>query len=167
MMVASLAKTRSNTDADRHALAAAKEALGALQQQLTEAIDEDAMAYDHVVAAYKLPKGSEAETAARTAAVQQALRAASDVPLGIMRLSAGALKLAETAAERGNRSAASDVGVAAVLLRAGFDGARLNVEINLGGVKDAAYVEAARAEVARLADQVFRDAEHVDALLGV
>src|SRR5438034_339182 len=90
MMVAALPKTRSGSDEDRTALAAAAKALVAVQQQLLEAIDTDSTAYDAVVAAYKLPKATEAEQAARKAAIQRALRGATDVPLGVMRQSAAA-----------------------------------------------------------------------------
>jgi formiminotetrahydrofolate cyclodeaminase len=150
MMVAGLPKTRAGSDDDRAALAAAAAALTALQQQLTEAVDLDTAAYDQVVAAYKLAKSGEAEQNARTAAIQRALRGATDVPLGVMRLSAMALKQAEVVAAHGHRAASSDVGVAVALLGAGFRGARLNVEINLGSLSDQAYVEAVKGELERL-----------------
>src|SRR5262249_15207958 len=92
LMVANLPKTRTNSDEDRTRLAAAAAALAPLAEQLTDAIDADAAAYDAVVAAYKLPKSSPDEQQARTTAIQRALRAATDVPLGVMRLSAKALE---------------------------------------------------------------------------
>ncbi len=150
-MVASLPKTRSNTDDDRAALAAASSALIGIRAQLTDAIDADSGAYDQVVAAYKLAKSSAAEQSARKSAIQRALRAATDVPLGVMRLSADALKQARTVEDHGHSGASSDVGVATALLRAGLHGAELNVAINLGGIEDAAYASAVKAEVARLA----------------
>lgn len=150
-MVAALPKTRANTDGDRAALAAASAALTAAREQLMEAVDADSGAYDQVVAAYKLPKGTDVEKATRKSAVQRALRAATDVPLGVARLSADALKAARAVAEHGHRGAASDVGVAVALLRAGQRGAALNVAINLDGIDDAPYVSAVRSEVERLA----------------
>jgi len=150
MMVAGLTKTRTGSDEDRAALTAAATALIAVQQQLTEAIDLDTTAYDQVVAAYKLPKDGDAEQASRSAAIQRALRSATDVPLGVMRLSGMALKQAETVAAHSHRAASSDVGVAVALLGAGFRGARLNVEINLGSLNDQAYVEAVKSELERL-----------------
>jgi len=150
MMVAGLPSTRTGSDEDRAALTGAATALTAVQQQLTEAIDLDTTAYDQVVAAYKLPKGGDAEQTSRTAAIQRALRSATDVPLGVMRLSEMALKQAETVAAHGHRAASSDVGVAVALLGAGFRGARLNVEINLGSLNDQAYVEAVKSELERL-----------------
>src|SRR5262245_56337714 len=92
VMVASLPKTRTNSDEDRAALAQASAVLGGLRDQLTSAVDADTAAYDRVVSAFKRPKGSPEEQQARTAAIQQALREATDVPLGVMRLSASAIE---------------------------------------------------------------------------
>jgi methenyltetrahydrofolate cyclohydrolase len=149
-MVAGLPKTRSNSDEDRAALAAAAAALAGIREQLTGAIDADTAAYDRVVGAYKLPKGSDEEKSARTAAIQAALRAATEVPLRVMRLSAQALDAAAAIAAHGHPGASSDVGVAVALLGAGFEGARLNVEINLSGIRDETYASTVAAEVGRL-----------------
>src|SRR5262249_22019943 len=109
LMVAALAKARTGSDDDRAALTAAAPAVVAVQQQVTEAIDADSRAYDTVVAAYKLPKANPDEQAARQAAIQRAMRNATDVPLGVMRLSVLALRQARSVAEHGHRAAASDV----------------------------------------------------------
>lgn len=154
VMVAGLPKTRSESTDDRAALTFAAGALTGIQQQLTEAIDADTSAYNQVVAAYRQPKTTETETAARKAAVERALRTATDVPLAVMRLSADALKQAQAVARHGRRAASSDVGVALALLQAGLEGARLNVRINLGGISDQAYVDAVKAESERLAGQM-------------
>jgi formiminotetrahydrofolate cyclodeaminase len=151
MMVAALPKTRTGTDAERPTLGMAHKSLSLIGRQLTPAIDDDASAYDRLIAAYKRPKASPEEQHARKAAIQDALQAATDVPLAVMKLTAEALDQAAIVAAHGHRGAASDVGVALALLRAGFHGARLNVEINLAGNKDEAYTHAVRAEVERLA----------------
>lgn len=165
MMVASLPKTRSGSEEDRKALAAAATTLAGLQAQLTEAIDLDAAAYDQVVAAYKLSKGTPADQEARTIAIQRALRSATDVPLGVMRLSSLTLKEALTVASHGHRAAASDVGVAIALLSAGLDGARLNVEINQVSLSDTGFVEALKEEAERLAREGAQTAEAARDLL--
>ena len=165
LMVAALPKTRSGSEEDRTALASAGAALGGLRDQLTDAIDGDAAAYDQVVAAYKLPKASSEEQLARTAAIQRALLAATNVPLGVMRLSSSALERAATIAVHGHRAAASDVGVAVALLRAGLQGAGLNIEVNVSSVTDAAYVEAAKAEAARLSERAAQAADAAKASL--
>lgn len=156
LMVAGLPKTRTNSDAERAALHGAATALTGLRQQLTEAIDADTAAYDQVVAAYRQPRATPEQQQARKAAIQRALRTATDVPLSVMRLSAEALEEAATVAEHGLAAAASDVGVARALLCAGATGARLNVETNLDGVTDAAYGDAVRHEIAALSNEVNR-----------
>jgi methenyltetrahydrofolate cyclohydrolase len=150
MMVASLPKTRTGSEAERASLAAAAESLASIRQPLIDAIDADTAAYDQVVAAYKLPKGTVDEQQARKTAIQGGLRVATDVPLGVMRLCANALEQAQHVESHGHSGAASDVGVAIALLRAGLEGARLNVETNLGGLADAAYVSAVRETMAAL-----------------
>src|SRR5262245_11298213 len=154
LMVASLPKSRTNTDEERTMLRAAAAVLTGLRQQLTDAIDADTTAYDQVVAAYKLPKATPEDQQTRKTAVQRALRAATDVPLSVMRLSAQAFEQAAVVAANGLASASSDVGVARALLIAGAAGAKLNVEINLGSVSDTTYVEAVRAQVSALSSQL-------------
>jgi len=165
MMVAGLEKTRNGSDDDRAALAAASTTLAAIRDELTAAVDRDTAAYDQVVAAYKRPKGTSEEQQARKAAIQRALRAATDVPLSVMRLSARGCDQAVTIAAHGHRAAASDVGVAIALLRAGLHGAGLNVAINVESVSDQAYVDAARAEATTLAAQASHAGDIAGALL--
>jgi len=157
IMVSGLAKTRTGAAGERAALAAVAPNLVDIRARLTQAIDDDTAAYDRVIAAYKRPKATAEEQQIRKDAVQTALRGATDVPLTVVRLSGAALSAAETIADNGHGGAASDVGVAVALLRAGLHGARLNVEINLGSVRDEAYASAIRSEVERLA-QLARDA---------
>src|SRR3954470_2039063 len=106
MMVAALPKTKSGAEEDRAALTSAAGVLADLRKRLTAAVDADAAAYDQVVAAYKLPKASADEQTMRKAAIQQALRAATDVPLGVVQLSAVALGEAVAIAAHGHRAAA-------------------------------------------------------------
>lgn len=153
VMVSSLPKSRTGSEDDRTALAGVAATLTAIQHQLTEEIDADAAAYAQVVAAYRLPKASDAERAARTAAIQRALRGATDVPLGVMRLSAAALRHATTVAAHVYRPAASDARVGVALLAAAVEGAGGNVDANLGAIHDAAYVGAVRLESRRLLEQ--------------
>jgi methenyltetrahydrofolate cyclohydrolase len=165
MMVAGLPKTRTNALEERAALQQASTGVAELRRRLTHAIDADTAAYDGVVAAYRLPKSSSDEQAARQVAIQAALRLATDVPLDVMRWSAEALTHAETIARHGHRAAASDIGVAAALLQAGASGARLNVDINIGSVKDPGYVNAVRAAVGELSAAMERARADLDRAL--
>jgi methenyltetrahydrofolate cyclohydrolase len=154
LMVASLEKTRDQSEVDRTALNSAGAALTGIQHQLIAAIDADSDAYDQVVSAYRQAKTTDVDKSARKAAIEHALRMATDVPLGVMRLSIDALKHAHKVAAHGHRAASSDVGVALALLQAGLEGARLNVRVNISGISDRAYVEAVTAESERLSGQV-------------
>lgn len=149
-MVAGLPK-RDGTDEDRAALGPARVALLALRDELAALVDRDTAAYDQVVAAYRLPKGTDEEKAARSAAIQRALKQAIETPLAVMRACESAARHGDAVARHGNPSASSDVRVGLELLGAGLRGARLNVEINLGSVKDEPYVAGVRREVEKLA----------------
>jgi|SRR5215831_14977306 len=146
-MVAGLPKTRTNSPEERATLDSARRQLLALRNKLVELVDRDAAAYDLVVAAYKQPKGTDSEKAARKTAIASALRAATDVPLETMRACADVLGLGKTVAEHGNLSAASDIGVGLHLTMAGLTGGRLNVETNLSSSGDEAYAASMRDDV--------------------
>jgi len=146
-MVAGLPKSRAATEEDVERLQAAGRRCAAIAGDLTTLVDRDSEAYDLVVGAYKQPKGTDEEKAARSAAIQKAMRAAIAAPLDVMRACAAAAEQGVVVAALGNPSASSDVRVGFELLGAGLRGAKLNVEINLGSVKDAAYVETVRREV--------------------
>lgn len=154
VMVTGLAKSKSNTDDEKAALAAARATVTPITGTLTQLADADTEAFNAVMAAYRLPKGSDDEKAARTQAIQQALRGATEVPLATLRACAQAVDAGRAVASHGNRSAASDVGVAFGLLKAAADGAAANVRINLDSIKDETYRAATAAELSRLSDQV-------------
>jgi formiminotetrahydrofolate cyclodeaminase len=149
-MVASLPKPRTSTEEDVERLAAAKSRCADLAGALTALIDRDSEAYDEVVAAYKRPKATDEEKASRSKAIQAALRGATDTPLAVMRACAQAIEQGAVVATFGNPNASSDVQVGLELLRAGLLGAKLNAEINLGSIKDDAYVAKVRAEIEEL-----------------
>jgi formiminotetrahydrofolate cyclodeaminase len=158
VMVAGLAKSKNNTDQEKAALARARECLLPITARLTTLADADAQSFDRVMAAYKLPKATDAEKAARTRAIQTALQGATTVPLDTLRACADALAHGSVVAEHGNRSAASDAGVAIGLLRAAAAGAHANVQTNLDGIKDDMFKATTGAEAARLAAAATKDA---------
>jgi len=149
-MVASLPRPRAASDIDLQRLQDAGERTASLAKDLERLIDRDAEAYDLVVNAYRLPKSTDEEKAVRTDRIQAALRVAIDTPMDVMRACAAALDESETVGTLGNANASSDVKVGIELLRAGLRGAQLNVEINLGSVKDRAYADDVVREMQRL-----------------
>ncbi len=152
VMVTGLAKSRTNADEEKAALATARTALEPIGAALTRLADTDTEAFNAVMAAFKLPKATDDEKAARSAAIQSATRGATLVPLDTLRACVEALSHGRAVAEHGNRSAASDAGVAVGLLKAAADGAAANVRINLGSLKDAAFVAATETETSRLSE---------------
>ena len=151
-MVAGLPKPKATSAEELGRLGDAGRRCTALAVQLEALIDEDSAAYDLVVGAFRLPKETDEDKVARAAAIQKALVAATEAPLDVMRRTSEALSIAPIVADLGNQNAASDVQVALGLLRAGLHGARQNVEINLGSLKDPGYVERVTAEAARLSE---------------
>jgi formiminotetrahydrofolate cyclodeaminase len=138
MMVAGLPKSKTGSDEERAALAAARSALAPLAERLLRLADEDSAAYDQVTAAYRLPKATDNERAARSAAIQAALTQATVVPLETLRACAGALEHGVVVACHGHSAAASDASVGLGLLEAAANGAAANVRVNVTGLKDAA-----------------------------
>jgi formiminotetrahydrofolate cyclodeaminase len=121
-----------------------------LRDELIVLLQNDTTAYNGVIAAYKLPKDTDEEQAARRAAVQKGLIHAADVPLDICRAALRVCRLAKTAAEVGNPAAVTDAGCAALFGEVAAQGAALNVEINLGSIEDEAYRRAATRELAAI-----------------
>jgi glutamate formiminotransferase/formiminotetrahydrofolate cyclodeaminase len=143
-------KGYEEVQAEMTGIAAMLEPMRARFQRL---VDDDARAFDKVMAAMKLPKTTDAEKQARTAAIQEATKGACEVPLKVMTLAVEALKLGAQVAEKGNKNSVSDAGVAGFCLRAALQGAFLNVQINLPGIKDEDFVTNRRAMAMRLIEQ--------------
>jgi formiminotetrahydrofolate cyclodeaminase len=149
-MVSQMGRTRGGTDEERRVLDEAANALLPLRDHVASLVDDDAAAYDAVVDAYRLPKATDDEKAARRTAVQSALRGAAEVPLDVMRACQAGLTVAVDIARCGNPSARSDVGVALELLIAAIKGAALNVMVNLESTDEAGWVDGVKSEVEKL-----------------
>lgn len=130
----------------RHVLDGAE----AARASLTEAIAADVRVFDQVMAAYGLPKASDEEKAARSAAIQLALKDATDVPLACARACAEVIRLSAEAAAHGNTNVISDAGVAVMAAYAGLKSAALNVYINVGSIKDSEFASTRVAELEAL-----------------
>jgi methenyltetrahydrofolate cyclohydrolase len=117
---------------------------------LLDLADRDATAFDGVMAAFKMPKGTDAEKAVRSQAIQAGYLAAATVPLEIAKRAAELMELAREATEIGNAAASSDGASAAQMLSASVWAATYNVEINAAALKDPAKAQALRDEVSAL-----------------
>jgi glutamate formiminotransferase/formiminotetrahydrofolate cyclodeaminase len=120
--------------------------------------------------AFKLPKATDEQKQARAAAVEEATKQATLVPLEVLEGVPRALELALAVAERGNNSSASDAGVAGWALRTAAEGAWLNVRINLAGIQDAVFKgrvgEQGRASLERARELAGRVERAADVAIG-
>ncbi|QJD30922.1 methenyltetrahydrofolate cyclohydrolase [Methylococcus geothermalis] len=146
-MVCHLTVGKKNYEAVEAEMAGVLARADALRAQSMDMIRADVEAFDRVMAAYALPRDTEDDKAARGRAIQEALKAATDVPLACARLCVDIIELSDIAAQKGNRNLISDAGVAVMAAHAALKSAALNVYVNAKGVKDEAF---ARDRVDRL-----------------
>jgi formiminotetrahydrofolate cyclodeaminase len=111
-----------------------------LRRDLLAEVDADAAAFEAVSATYGMPKETEEEKAARTAALQEALKHAAAVPFGVAEQSLAIIELAEPVGAKGNSNVVSDAASALYLAYAALKCALVNVNINLKFIKDEAFV---------------------------
>jgi formiminotetrahydrofolate cyclodeaminase len=134
----------------------------ALRHKCVALLQSDVAAYTEVSKAYKMPRESDEEKQLRSAAIQKALKGATAVPMELAEACVEILELCPESTEKGNVLAVSDVGVGALMAEAALRSAALNVWINLGSIKDEAFVqkEGARLDAllegkARLKEEIF------------
>ncbi len=118
-----------------------------LRLRLQGLIADDIQVYTNVIAAYRLPRETEDEKAARSAAIQEALKKAEAVPMRVAEACVEVMDLCRPVGEKGNINAVSDAGVAVLMAEAGLRSAALNVLINLGAIQDEGFVAAERARL--------------------
>lgn len=115
-----------------------------------EDIDRDSDAYDKVFACFKMPKVTDEEKAARSAAIQEATKFAALVPMQVARNAYKLMAIIMDVARLGNRNAVTDACVAMMSARSAVLGALMNVRINLGSLKDKDFVAVLQAEADEL-----------------
>ncbi len=126
----------------------------AIKDELLYLVDEDTNSFNKVMDAFGLPKGTDEEKAARTAAIQAATKYATEVPFRTMESSFNAFEVIRAMAEHGNPNSVTDAGVGALCARSAVMGAFLNVKINAAGLKDREFADdilARGAEIERRA----------------
>jgi formiminotetrahydrofolate cyclodeaminase len=132
-----------------------------LRMRLTAMVAEDIAAFDGLMAAYRLPKGTEEDKSRRAAAIQSSLRAATETPLACARACAQVVALSKRAGEKGYAGVISDAGVGVLAANTALRSAALNVYINSPSLKDRAFADAATAELEQLLDTCARESELV------
>ena len=137
----------------------------ALRRQLMDMVRADVDAFNQVMAAYGLARDTDARKAARSEAIQTALKQATDVPLACARLCAEVIRLTRPIAAIGNKNVISDAGVAVVAAEAALRSAALNVYVNIGAIKDEVYVADRRQKLEQILAGSERLTEEVYALV--
>ncbi|HVS95946.1 MAG TPA: glutamate formimidoyltransferase [Puia sp.] len=134
------------------------------KDELLRLVDADTRAFNAIMAAFGMAKGTPDEKVARQRAIQEATRTAIEVPLRVMEVASASLEVIRAMAESGNPNSVSDAGVGALCVRAAVMGAFLNVKINAGGYADKAFVTNILARGEELAGATSRAEE---AILGI
>ena len=124
------------------------------RERLIRTIDKDSNAYNDVMAAFKLPKGTELERNNREGAIQEALINATLVPLDVARDAFKIIELAGKAVKQGNKNAVTDAAVAVMMARTAALSALYNVKINLASIKDTNFVKEVGNDVKRMENAI-------------
>lgn len=124
------------------------------RERLIRYIDKDSNAYNDVMAAFKLPKGTEQERNNREGAIQEALINATLVPLDVARDAFKIIELAGKVVKQGNKNAVTDAAVAVMMARTAALSALYNVKINLASIKDTNFVEEIREEIKHMESEI-------------
>ncbi|MFH2000366.1 MAG: glutamate formimidoyltransferase [Planctomycetota bacterium] len=125
-----------------------------IKNGLLVAVDRDTDAFNEIIKAMRMPKATADEKKARNEAIEEANQFATTIPLETARLCQEALRLAQTAALKGNPASITDAGVAAQMAKAGFEGAVFNVRINLNSVKSETFKKETMAKVKALSSEI-------------
>ena len=162
-MVAGLTIGKKKYPDDQELCAEVAQKASKLKDALLQQVDKDTEAFNLVSAAFKLPKETDEEKAARSKAIADATLVATQVPFETMKLCLEALQYSKALIGHSNTNAASDLGVSSLNLITCMKGAWLNVLINLGGVKDEAMAREFRvkgeemvAAAQKQADEIYK-----------
>jgi glutamate formiminotransferase/formiminotetrahydrofolate cyclodeaminase len=153
-MVAGLSRKKKSQAGYADRLSGELDALRRVTDELAEAIDRDAASYDAVMAAFKLPQGNAEEVQKRESSIQAATKRASDVPLAVAEHTVALFERLGQLDAIAAASMRSDLEVARYMAAAGARGALANVEINLDGIADNAYVAETRSKIASLRERL-------------
>jgi len=121
-----------------------------LRKRLTELIDEDTEAFNDVMKAFKMSKDTEEQIEKRKQAIQKGYKTAAVVPFETAKTCEKILDVAMIVAKKGNTNSITDAAVSALMAKAGVESAILNVKINLGSIKDSAFVGKMLSELENL-----------------
>ena len=160
-MVANLTIGRKEYRAAENEMKDIADAAASFRNNMMDNIDNDAEAYQNVLAAFKLPKNETAEKEYRSQAIQEAFKNAARVPMEVARDALKIMDLARRVILQGNKNAVTDGAVGALAARTAALAALYNVKINLGSIKDPAFVEEFTTEAENLESQVIQKEKEI------
>ncbi|HND72761.1 MAG TPA: cyclodeaminase/cyclohydrolase family protein, partial [Bacteroidia bacterium] len=132
-----------------------------IKKQLLHLVDEDTVAFNKIMDAFKLPKATDQEKEDRKQAVAEATRYAIEVPLSVMKISLQSMELIEAMATNGNPNSVSDAGVGAMCARTAVLGAGLNVRINAAAYSDKTFVETVLKQAAEMENKAIANEKNI------
>lgn len=164
-MVARLTVGKKGYEGLREEMTALAAEAGRLREEMAHGVDRDADAYDQVLQAFRLPRENPVQTEKRRTAIEKAFKHAAHVPLAVARDALRIFDLAETVVKQGNRNAASDGIVAALMAKTALLGAVSNVRINLGAIQDQNFVHDLSGQVRDLLTEIERRERRLQSML--
>ena len=153
-MVANLTEKSKNYTDVHEEMKPLVDELAKYHEEFTDFIDKDANSFNGVIDAFKLPKSTDEEKAARSAKIQEEYKNAANVPFTVGMKTVELIDYAEKLVEKGNKNAITDVGVGVLNIKLAVTGAFYNVKINLGSIKDEAYVKDLKDKMAKTLKEV-------------
>jgi glutamate formiminotransferase / formiminotetrahydrofolate cyclodeaminase len=160
-MVANLSSHKPGWDAQWEHFSKWAEKGQEVMSELLFLVDEDTNAFNKIMAAFSLPKGSDREKEIRSEAIQEATLYATQIPLRTMKTSFKVFEIVEAMAAEGNPNSVSDAGVGALAARSAVLGAHLNVRINASSLKDRTVAEQLLSEASSIAEDACRKEEEI------
>ena len=149
-MVAKITLRKTNEESKKGALAQIINESEKATRKFLQLIDDDTSAFNEIMESMKLPKDTETEKQARTAAIQAATMHAAEVPLETAQLGIKVLSWTIVLTDIGSKNAISDTGVAALMAHSAVNGAVWNVKINLGAISDSDFVEKSKSKLEKI-----------------
>jgi glutamate formiminotransferase/formiminotetrahydrofolate cyclodeaminase len=162
-MVANLSSSKKGWESQWEEFSEWAEKGQVYKKQLLHLVDEDTRAFNGIMEAFKLPKSTDEEKAARKAAIQSATRKAIEIPFQVMETAFNSMTVMKAMVEKGNPNSITDAGVGALCARTAVIGAHMNVRINAGGFNDKIFLEEILGKAAIIeADAMKMEKEIID-----
>ncbi len=130
-----------------------------VKDTLLTLVDEDTNAFNKIMNAFGLPKGTDEEKKGRTQAIEDATKYACEIPFKVMETAYSILPMLSAMVEQGNPNSITDAGVGVLCVKTAVRGAYFNVLVNAQGLKDRAFAEDIKSRAKQILDKNHADAD--------